>query len=105
MSTKPVRINEESYQELAEFSEEHGLDMKTVVAGILDQVDLDKLEPSSHFSHHVGRCPECNEPVPSTHVHTSMLDGAVHATCPDAEKLDTEHEGEGVHRIGALREL
>jgi hypothetical protein len=102
MATKPVRIKEESYDDLAQFSDEHDLDMPQVVAGILDQVNLDKLEPSSHFSHHVGRCPECNEPVPSTHVHTSMLDGAVYATCPDAEKLDTEHEGEGVHRIEEL---
>ncbi len=105
MSTKPVRINEESYQELSEFSDEHDLEMPKVVAGILDQVNLDKLEPSSHFTHRVGRCPECDTAVPSSQVHSSMLDGAVYATCPEAEELDSEHESDGVHRLGTLREL
>ena len=104
MATKPVRIKEESYDDLAEFSDEHDLEMPQVVAGILDQVNLDKLDPAEHFTHRVGRCPECDTAVPSSHVHTSMLDGAVYATCPAAEKL-TEHEGDGVHRIEELREL
>lgn len=105
MSTKPVRINEESYEELSNFSDKHELEMPKVVAGILEVIDLSEIEPNRHFTHHVGRCPGCNERVPSSQVHSSMLDGAVYATCPKAEEDDAEHEGAGNYRIGALREL